>query len=494
MAASLQMHLSKIRSPSEGEKVYKDECMFSFDTPECETGLYICMNTFMGFGRDHVKSYYEKTGNAVYLHMCRIKRQLPKVEDDAGKPKPTKLAIGVEGGFNLDENKYEVEEVNTIIVMPSWKDIPLTDSELPVEVQISAAAIIATNSAAHQEELQALSGAWDGEKRVISRHAETLVQLPRSGRKIAPSGWKCEQCDLTENLWLNLTDGSILCGRKFWDGSGGNNHAVEHYEQAKHPLAVKLGTITPDGADVYSYDEDDMVEDPYLAKHLAHFGIDIMSMQKTEKTMVELEIDLNQKIGEWDVIQEAGSKLQPVHGPGYTGMVNLGNSCYMNSVMQVVFTLPDFQHKYFAQYDSVMARGLADPAGDFTVQMTKLAYGLLSGKYSKESPVNTDLKEPTIIRPHGIKPQMFKTLIGRGHPEFSTKRQQDAQEFILHLLNMTDRNSHGQENPTECLRFKLEERIECVQSKKVHYVTKEEYMLALPIPLDAASNKEQRLH
>ena len=34
----------------------------------------------------------------------------------------------------------------------------------------------------------------------------------------------------------------------------------------------------------------------------------------------------------------------------------------------------------------------------------------------------------------GIRPQMFKTLIGRGHPEFSTKRQQDAQEFFLHLL------------------------------------------------------------
>ena len=54
-------------------------------------------------------------------------------------------------------------------------------------------------------------------------------------------------CDKVDNLWLNLTDGSILCGRKFWDGSGGNNHAVDHYEQAKHPLAVKLGTITPEG-------------------------------------------------------------------------------------------------------------------------------------------------------------------------------------------------------------------------------------------------------
>ena len=30
---------------------------------------------------------------------------------------------------------------------------------------------------------------------------------------------------------------------------------------------------------------------------------------------------------------------------------------------------------------------------------------------------------------------MFKNLIGRGHAEFSSKRQQDAQEFLLHLIN-----------------------------------------------------------
>ena len=28
------------------------------------------------------------------------------------------------------------------------------------------------------------------------------------------SGWKCSKCDMRENLWLNLTDGSILCGRR----------------------------------------------------------------------------------------------------------------------------------------------------------------------------------------------------------------------------------------------------------------------------------------
>ena len=39
---------------------------------------------------------------------------------------------------------------------------------------------------------------------------------------------------------------------------------------------------------------------------------------------------------------------------------------------------------------------------------------------------------------------MFKALVGRGHPEFSTNRQQDAQEFLLHLLNMVDRSEVGE--------------------------------------------------
>lgn len=74
-----------------------------------------------------------------------------------------------------------------------------------------------------------------------------MTQLD-NGIKVLPSGWKCEKCDLSENLWLNLTDGAILCGRRNFDGSGGNNHAVEHYQTTGYPLAVKLGTITPDGA------------------------------------------------------------------------------------------------------------------------------------------------------------------------------------------------------------------------------------------------------
>lgn len=63
--------------------------------------------------------------------------------------------------------------------------------------------------------------------------------------------------------------------------------------------------------------------------------------------MVELELSLNQKMGEWFTLQESGSQLRPLYGPGYTGLSNLGNSCYLNSVMQVIFAIPDFVERYF---------------------------------------------------------------------------------------------------------------------------------------------------
>jgi len=38
-----------------------------------------------------------------------------------------------------------------------------------------------------------------------------------------------------------------------FSGSGGNNHAIDYYKETNYPLAVKLGTITPDGAGLCSY-------------------------------------------------------------------------------------------------------------------------------------------------------------------------------------------------------------------------------------------------
>lgn len=42
--------------------------------------------------------------------------------------------------------------------------------------------------------------------------------------------------------------------------------------------------------------------------------------------------------------------------------------------------------------------------------------------------------EDAAIMARAVRPSAFKALIGRGHAEFSTGRQQDAQEFLQHLV------------------------------------------------------------
>ncbi|XP_075468738.1 ubiquitin carboxyl-terminal hydrolase 5 isoform X3 [Ascaphus truei] len=489
--------LPTIRLPRAGDRVHKDECAFSFHTPESEGGLYICMNTFLGFGRHYVEQYHQKTGQRAYLHLSRSRK--PKSDDscsgtgDPPRKKPTRLAIGMEGGFDMSEEQCEYEEEVKLVILPEFLEIlrdGLTGLPEMVRDRVSSAidAILSADSASRKQEIQA----WDGEVRQVSKHAFNLQQLEGVPR-IPPCGWKCSVCDLRENLWLNMTDGTILCGRRYFDGSGGNNHAVQHYRETGYPLAVKLGTITPDGGDVYSYDEDDMVLDPSLAEHLSHFGIDMMKMQKTDKTMTELEIDMNQRIGEWELIQESGVQLKPLYGAGYTGIRNLGNSCYLNSTMQVLFSIPAFQSKYVERLEQLFLKAPSDPTQDFNTQVAKLGHGLLSGEYSKPA-LETAESDPTSEQKglqDGIAPRMFKSLVGKGHPEFSTNRQQDAQEFFLHFINMVERNCRSSANPNEVFRFLVEEKIKCLTSQKVKYTQRVEYMLQLPVPMEAALNKEE---
>ncbi|XP_065200121.1 ubiquitin carboxyl-terminal hydrolase 5 isoform X1 [Planococcus citri] len=482
----LKTHISSINVPQPNDKVYKDECVYSFDSPFTDTGLYVCMKTFYGLGKEHLERHHRKTGSCVYVHMKYEKILLETNEPElAESKKPTRLAIGVQGGFDADplSKKFETRKSYSIVILPQLVIIPWPNDGLPEKAITAVYGIINAESASRLAELE--SGAWDGEIRAVTKHTN-LVQV-ETNKKVPPSGWKCERCELTTNLWLNLTDGAIMCGRKFFDGTGGNEHALKHFHETGYPLAVKLGTITKDGkADVFSYDEDDMVEDPHLVQHLAHFGINTANMVKSDKSMVELELDLNQKFGEWAAIQEAGSNLQPLYGPGYTGLNNLGNSCYLNSSVQVLFTVPGFIKKYVEEAPRIFDGVTGNPAQDFNAQMAKLGTGLLSGKYSHQP-------EDEYDNSFSISPNMFKTVIGKGHPAFSSKNQQDAQEFFLYLLTVVERNSRHQFDPTECFKFKIEERYQCRSSSKVQYFYRTDSCLPLMIPLDAAINKSEVL-
>ncbi|KAK7342697.1 hypothetical protein VNO80_25653 [Phaseolus coccineus] len=485
----LRSNLARVRIPEPTNRIYKHECCVSFDSPRSEGGLFIDMCSFLAFGKDFVGWNYEKTGNPVYLHLKQTKKLVP---EDRPSKKPTLLAIGIDGGF--DNNEPEYEETLSVVILPEYVSLPFPSVELPEKVRLAVDAILLAEGAERKEEL----AAWTADKKHVSSYAMNIQQID-NGVVIPPCGWKCAKCDKTDNLWLNLSDGMILCGRKNWDGTGGNNHAVEHYRETGYPLAVKLGTVTADleAADVFSYPEDESVLDPQLAQHLAFFGIDFSSLQKTEMTTAERELDQNTNF-DWNRIQESGQDVYPIFGPGYTGLVNIGNSCYMAANMQVVFSTRSFISRYYLSQSLKKAFEMspADPTVDLNMQLTKLAHGLLSGKYSVPA-FEDDEKEKivtstTTAKQEGIRPRMFKSVIAASHPEFSSTRQQDALEFFLHFLDQVERANAGKTelDPSRSFKFGIEDRILC-SSGKVTYNRRNDYILSLNIPLHQATNKEE---
>ncbi|XP_062018415.1 ubiquitin carboxyl-terminal hydrolase 14 [Rosa rugosa] len=485
----LRSNLSRVRIPEPTNRIYKQECCVSFDTPRSDGGLFVDMSTFLAFGKDHVGWNYEKSGNPVYLHIKQTKVLVP---EDRPLKKPTLMAIGVDGGF--DNNEPEYEETHSIVLLPDYVTLPFPSVELPEKVRLAVDSILMAEGAEKKEQL----AAWTADKKQTSVYAMNLQQID-NGIVVPSSGWKCSKCDKRDNLWMNLTDGTILCGRKNWDGTGGNNHAIEHYKDTGFPLAVKLGTITADleAADVFSYPEDDSVLDPLLAQHLAFFGIDFSSLQKTEMTTAERELDQNTNF-DWNRIQESGQEVEPIFGPGYTGLVNLGNSCYMAATMQVVFSTHSFYSRYYKNQSlkTAFEKAPADPTVDLNMQLTKLGHGLLAGKYSvpvsEEKDQTNSITPTTNSKQDGIPPRMFKAVIAASHPEFSSMRQQDALEFFLHFLDQVER-AHGgspEIDPARSFKFGIEDRILC-SSGKVAYNRRLDYILSLNIPLHEATNKEE---
>lgn len=346
-------------------------------------------------------------------------------------------------------------------------------------------AVMKANTFARQEEVKQ----WELELQTCEHVLMLQQEVPRQIQ--SQDLGHCSACDLQENLWLCLECGNLGCGRAQYGGIKGQGHALEHKNTVGHSVAVKLGSITPEGtADVYCYACDEERLDENIGAHLAHWGIILAERIKTEKSLTEMNIDENLR-WEFSMTDEAGREFKKVFGKELTGLKNLGNSCYLASSIQCLFSLPQFQERYNLTGQELPT--VDDPAQDLETQLRKVADGLLSGRYSHpdSSAVPSD-ESADVPYQKGLAPSMLKALVGRGHEEFSTMRQQDAFEFLLHIFKLVTRSQHpaNLQDPIHAFRFVMEQRLQCLNCRKVRYRTDEQDNISIPVPFRKINKPE----
>ena len=416
--------------------------------------------------------------------VLNIKDKKKEVTEINTEPKTiTKLAIGKPGGADFTGEEWEqILEVKCLICKKSF------EYEKDPEIKSLVTSVLNASSENQKDDIKA----WEMEI-FPCEHTLTLVQS--EGIKIAEKSIaKCNDCDLSSNLWLCLTCGNLSCGRK---ETGGNQHAIAHYNKTKHPLVVKTGTITPDGeASLYCYACDNDVKDENLAQHLQNLGIDINTQKKTDKTVTEMNLSININFTLSKTIEE-GKILTPLYGPGFTGLENLGNSCYMNSVLQILFSLEPFKKAYFDKALEHLNTCTKNAYECYLCQMSKIMYGLHSGIYSQKKtrhlPATEENKEGEIEEyQDGIRPSSFKLYFGKGSEIFSSNKQQDALEYLNYLMEKMKKEEKALNkfNPLELFEFDIQTRMECNSCHQVKYRSTRSWFLSLSVE-DWKNKKEE---
>ena len=454
------------RVPRHSDKVYNDECALCCHTSEHGDGIYVCMQCFQGHCAAHVVQHQTLTNHVMFTRIHKA------------RPAPVK-----------QEELTDVSQIG--VVAPPVVTSQLVCLGCNLEHGMGAGvtfdsqqAIVAASSPNVQETVSVNS--WSHLR--PCEHVLTLQQAntsrfggsgASSSGPLAPKGDEpCVHCSSCVNNWLCLTCGSVGCPR---EEAGGKQHAIAHHHATGHPVVVKLGTITALGADLYCYACGTEVVDPSLGAHVATFGIDVTRAVKTSKSLGEQMIE-NSLAYDFSKITEAGANLVPLYGPGFTGLHNTGNTCYIASVLQCLFATPEFQQRYFEgsrRNNAPRHRTSCTqprPQDCFGCQMEKLADGLLSGQFSR---VEYDREKHHHL--NGIALRDFKRFMNAGHADFATAEQQDAAEYLRFLLERVTRLDLVDASAVNAFRFTMMDRTECSHCHGAKYKSYAQSVLSLPI-------------
>lgn len=454
--------------------IAKEECIYCYQSPYNDElhgkpphhSLNVCLSCFQAVCGRHIGFHYQVAMNSTaskhinYLRVAKVKR--PESQDEENK-RNKKIKLHV-----VDKSEDEIYE--TIWALGKLEDNSLTfhevytsnDANLPELLVTKVNQILRSKS----QEMVDQTASWE----LTIRPCPHVHDFEAPATPENSSADCCTECGLPENLWLCLHCGNVGCGRN-QVGVEGHSHALKHFEaNPTHSIAVKLGSLSQNTSDLYCYSCDDETkfddEGPFIAA-LRVYGIMLEDKTASEKTLVELQVEQNMN---WDfqMTDSEGKDLMKLPaGQKYgCGLINLGNSCYLNSVLQCLFN-GGAKRWSLEELGQDFPVDVVYPANNLRCQLIKL---------------NNAMRVEPQLYPNGIRPASFKKCVGQSHEEFSSGRQQDAMEFLSFLVDALDKKLFRNSSPNDLFKFTLQDKLQCNQCHKVKYTYDPAEALQLPMP------------
>ncbi|CAF0842530.1 unnamed protein product [Didymodactylos carnosus] len=163
--------------------------------------------------------------------------------------------------------------------------------------------------------------------------------------------------------------------------------------------------------------------------------------------------------------------LNPPYTPGLCGLINMGNTCFMNSALQCLSAIPQMRN-YFQTLtfnDNQQPKGVVGAYIDLTKSMW-------SGEHSY------------------VTPRHLKEEISRFAPIFSDYRQKDAQEFMNYLMDalhqeLIKQTKNKSSRISDLFYCKVKSTVKCLECQLNESTTIEPMNF---IPLSIRKQQQQR--